>query len=91
MYSLIRGVTVSMTKAGVKCVYSAVQQIFEWPNPRGGGGGTLIFHTYVGSGYFFGFNILNFKIFGVFRKINVFWGMKILWIFFDVITKLDYI
>ena len=30
----------------------------------------------------FWFNILNFNIFGVFRKINIFWGMKILWIFF---------
>ena len=29
--------------------------------------------------------------FGVFRKINIFWGMKIMWIFFGVVTKLDYI
>ena len=27
---------------------------------------------------------------GVFRKLNTFGGMKILWIFFWVITKLDY-
>ena len=31
---------------------------------------------------------MNFNIF--FRKINIFWGMKILWIFFGAITKLDY-
>ena len=41
----------------------------------------LYFHAYVGSGYFGGFKILNFNIFG---------GMKILWIFYGVITKLDY-
>ena len=51
--------------------------------PRGGGG--LYFHTYIGSGHFFGFNI-----FLVFRKINIFLVMKILWIFFGVIIKLDY-
>ena len=28
---------------------------------------------------------------GVFRKINIFGGMKILWILLGVITKLDYI
>ena len=38
-----------------------------------------------------GFKILNFNIFWVFRKINILGGMKILWIFFWVITKLDYI
>ena len=31
---------------------------------------------------------MNFYIFGVFR-INIFWGMKILWIFLGVIAKLD--
>ena len=46
----------------------------------GGGGVNLYFHAYVGLGYFGGFKILNFNIFG---------GMKILWIFFGVITKLD--
>ena len=33
---------------------------------------------------------MNIQI-GFFRKINIFWGMKILWIFFGVITKFDYI
>ena len=47
------------------------------------------FHTYVGSGHFWGFEILNFNIFGGFQKKNIFGGMKILWIFFGVITKLD--
>ena len=37
-------------------------------------------HTYVGSGHCFGFKILNFSIFGGFRK--KIGGMKILWIFF---------
>ena len=43
------------------------------------------FHTYVGSGHFGGFKILNFNIFGGgggFRKINIFGCMKILWILF---------
>ena len=52
---------------------------------------------YVGSGHFLGFKILNCDIW-LFRKINIFLGMKILWIFFiffwggggGVITKLDY-
>ena len=48
-------------------------------------------HTYVGSGYFWGFKILNFNIFGGFQKMNIFGGMTILWIFFGVITNLDYI
>ena len=62
------------------------------------GGGTLIF-SYIRR---LGFKILIFNIIiiiifffggggvGV-RKINIFLGMKILWIFFGVITKLDYI
>ena len=43
------------------------------------------FHTYVSSGHFFwggGVKVLNFNISGVFRKMNIFWGMKILCIFF---------
>ena len=38
------------------------------------GGGGVYFHTYmyVGSGHFRGFKILNFNIFGVFRKMNIF-------------------
>ena len=41
---------------------------------------------------FGGFKILNFIIFGSFQKNEFFFfGMKILWIFFGVITKLDYI
>ena len=41
------------------------------------------------------FEILNFNIFGVFRKVNISWDMKILWKFFffwgggGVITKLE--
>ena len=54
--------------------------------PRGGGGGGGVlwyFHTYVGSGYYLGFKILNFNILGGFQKNEFFWGMKILWIFFS--------
>ena len=44
---------------------------------------TLIFsYIYVGSSHFWEFKILNINILGVFRKMNIFWGMKILWIFF---------
>ena len=42
----------------------------------GGTGGTLIFHTYVGSDYFLGFKILNFNNFSVFRKMNIFLGYE---------------
>ena len=35
-----------------------------------------MYHTYVGSGHFLGFRILNFNILGVFRK--KIGGMKIL-------------
>ena len=42
----------------------------------GGGGGTLIFHTYVGSGYFLGFEILNFNFLGGFQKNEYFWGYE---------------
>ena len=40
------------------------------------GGVLWYFHTYVGSAHFFGFKILNFSIFGVFRKINIFLGCE---------------
>ena len=46
------------------------------------------FHTYIGRGFFFGSTIFCFVFF---RKLNIFGGMKILLIFFWVITKLDYI
>ena len=52
-------------------------------NPGGWGGGTLIFSYIRRLGSFFGFKILKFNIFGGgFRKMNIFWGLKILWIFF---------
>ena len=46
------------------------------------GGGTLIFSHIRRLGLFFWFKILNFNIFGVFRKMNIFLDMKILRIFF---------
>ena len=42
-------------------------------NPRGV---LLIFHTYVGSGHFLGFKILNFNIFWSFQKYDYFWGYE---------------
>ena len=64
----------------------------------GGGRGTLIFSYIHRLGSFLGFKIVNFNIFGVFQKMSIFWGMKILWIYFfffwgggGIITKLDYI
>ena len=48
----------------------------------GPGGVLCYFHTYVDSGHFWGLKILNFNIFGGFRKINIFWGYEVLWIFF---------
>ena len=58
--------------------------------PDPGGGGTLVINTYISS-EIFRFKVLNFNIFGGFQKnkINIFGGMKIFWIFFGVITKLD--
>ena len=47
--------------------------------------------AYIGSSHFLGFKILNLTIFDGFRKMNTFGGMKVLWISFWVITKLDYI
>ena len=41
------------------------------------------FRTYIGSGYFFGFKILNFNFIFGFQKTEYFWGMTILWIFFS--------
>ena len=56
----------------------------------GGGGGTLIFSYIRRLGSFFGgFKILNFNIFWVFRKMNIFLGRKILWIFFGGHNKIE--
>ena len=54
-----------------------------------GAGGTLILSYIHRLGSFFGVQNFNPTILRVFRKIYFFWGMKILWIFFEVITKLD--
>ena len=45
----------------------------------GGGGGYSDIYIYVGLDHFGGFKILNFNIFGGFRNIIIFGGMKILW------------
>ena len=47
----------------------------------GGGGGTEIFIYIRRLGPFRGFKILNINIFGGFRNIIIFGGMKILWIY----------
>ena len=71
---------------------SKVRLIVPW----GGGGVLLYFHAYVGSGYFarvqnFEFQYLGGGGGGVSEYfLNIFGGMKILWIFYGVITKLDY-
>ena len=49
---------------------------------REGGGGTLIFSYIHRLRLFYGGQNLNFNILWVFRKLNNFGGMKILWIFF---------
>ena len=41
-----------------------------------GGGVLLYFHSYVGSVHFFGFQILNFDIFGGFQKYKYFFGYE---------------
>ena len=45
-----------------------------------GGGGTLIFFYMRRLGLFFGVQNFESQFFGGFQK-NIFWGMKILWIF----------
>ena len=65
----------------------------------GGGGGVLKhFNTYIGSNTFFFFlgggGVQNFEFqyfSGVSEKLIFLGGMKILWIFFGIITKFDYI
>ena len=53
-----------------------------------GGGGTLIFSHIRRLRLYFGGQNSEFQyFFWFFRRINIFWGMKILWIFFGVITK----
>ena len=55
--------------------------------PRGLG--TLILSYICKLGPFFGDQNFEFHFFWVFRKINIFGGIKILWIFIGVITNLD--
>ena len=73
-----------------KCLMSLKVHLLR-PGGTSPQGGTLVFSYIRRLGSFFGFKILNFIIFGVFRKMSIFGGMKILWIFVGVIAKLDYI
>ena len=65
--------------------------IHRWsPWGVGGGGGTLIFSYIRRLSPFFWGQIFEFQyFFWVFRKMNIFLGINILWIFFGVIPKLD--
>ena len=68
---------------GVKQNYFKHQSIRKW-SPRGGGGGGGVlwyFQTYVGSGHFWGLKFWISIFLGGFRKMNIFLGMTILWIF----------
>ena len=55
----------------------------------GGGGGTLIFSYIRRLGSFFWFKISNFNMYWVYRKMNIFRCMKILWIFFGGHHKIE--
>ena len=57
-----------------------LKEAIVWWNPIGGG--TLICSHIRRLGLFFGFKSLNFNNYWVFRKMNIFLDMKILWIFF---------
>ena len=50
----------------------------------------LYFHAYVGSGYFWGFKILNFNIFGGFQKTECFWKYEDFVNIFWVHHNMDY-
>ena len=65
-------------------------KIFKHDYPPGGGGTLIFLHTRRLGLFFLGQNSEFQYFLGVFRKINIFWGMKILWIFLGVITKLSY-
>ena len=70
-------------------------------HPQGGGGSTLIFSnihvrrlgSFLGSKFEFQYFFIYFFFFffggggGGVKERNIFWGMKILWILFGVITK----
>ena len=58
------------------------EDAFPMGGGGGGGGGTLIFSYIRRLGSFFGVQNFEFQDFLGFRKINIFLGMKILWIFF---------
>ena len=63
-------------------------------SPRGGGGYSDIFFTYVGSCHFWGVQNFEFQYFWGFQKNEYFGGggyEDCVDIFFGVITKLDYI
>ena len=47
-----------------------------------GGYSDIFIHTYVGSGHFYGVQNFEFQNFLGFQKNEIFWDMKILWIFF---------
>ena len=56
--------------------YGAYKNVYGQTDGRMDTQGVLFFHTYVGSGYFGGFKILNFNIFWVFQKKWIFLGYE---------------
>ena len=58
--------------------------------PRGGGGTQVFSCIHRLRSFFVGSNF-EFHYFGGFSEKTIFGGTKILWIFWGVITKLDYI
>ena len=54
-----------------------------------GGGGTLIFSYIRRNDHFGGSNLLISIFVWIFRKMKIFWGMKICGYFFGVIPKLE--
>ena len=70
------------------CCYQILTSKNKTRSP-GGGRDTLIFSYKRRLGPFFGVQNFEFQYFwGVFRKINIVLGMKILWIFFGVYPKI---
>ena len=76
-----------VTTFGFSCnlYYMGVQWFYFIENYIFPQGGTLIFSCISRFGSFFAFKVLNFNIFGGFfsRKLDIFGGIKILWIFFE--------
>ena len=78
---------------GVKWLLVFCDSSSQWRGlvSEGAGGGIWYFHTYVGSGHFLGFKILNFIIILGFQKKWYFWGYEDFVDIFWGHHKIDYI